>query len=134
MRGQTCLRMTAFRHSHIPDWCMSHKNGSVPCLSLFVPCSFHIPPAQRYKRSINIDSSPYGYDAEPTSPIGPSYESPLSFHPPSVADASQSAVAAGGALSTSPTVNPRKRPSQDQMEMMGRVESPAGSHPTTNMA
>src|ERR1700723_2422309 len=24
--------------------------------------------------------------------------------------------------------------SQDQMEMMGRVESPAGSHPTTNMA
>lgn len=67
-------------------------------------------PTQRYKRSINIDSSPYGYDAEPTSPTGPSYESPFSFHPPSVADASQSAAAAGGALSTSPTVNPRKRP------------------------
>lgn len=53
-------------------------------------------------------SSPYGYDAEPTSPSGPSYESPFSFHPPSITDAQP---AAGGAVSaSSSSANPRKRP------------------------
>lgn len=52
-----------------------------------------------------------GYDGgEPTSPTGVgAYESPFSFHPPSVADPSHSSPATASS-SSPPPVNPRKRP------------------------
>lgn len=53
-----------------------------------------------------------GYDGgePPTSPTGVGYESPFSFHPPSIADSARDSPVTASSTTTTTLPNPRKRP------------------------